>query len=438
MLAAYAPLEFKGTTWAILAQQGEEEVFAPVHQMRTLMIAIAVGALVLILGAALFFSKRQIIRPIEQVTGVMKRLAEGDKTVEVPGVGRKDEIGTIGRAVQVFKEAMIESERLQAEQLREQEERAARGRRLEELTANFDAAVSQMLQGVAGAAEEMQATAQSMSSIAEETRVQTTSASSASTQASANVQTVASAAEELSSSIHEIAKQVEQAGGISTRAVGQAGETRETVQQLAKAVERIGEVVNLISDIAEQTNLLALNATIEAARAGEAGKGFAVVASEVKSLATQTAKATEDISQQIAEVQGATGGAVDAIELIAKTVEELNGIASSISAAVEEQTAATGEIARNVQEAATGTSEVTQTLSGVDQGADETSRAASQVLAAVDELTRQTDSLRGEVDGFPPKASRRVEAFRPRRSDIAQGPGCIGSHKLPPRQGSGQ
>ncbi len=368
------------------------------NAVTTVIVSVIVA---LLLGmAAAWLIGTGIARPIGAMTQAMRRLAEGDKTIEVPAVGQKDEVGEMAEAVQVFKTSMIETERLQAEQAKAQEAQVQRAKRLEEITAQFDAAVSQMLQGVAGAAEEMQATAKSMSSIAQDTRAQTGTASNASTQASANVQTVATAAEELSSSISEIARQVEQSAGTSQRAVDQANQTQETVGLLSKAAERIGEVVNLISDIAEQTNLLALNATIEAARAGEAGKGFAVVASEVKSLASQTAKATEEIAQQIAEIQGATGGAVEAIELIAKTVDELNGIAGSISAAIEEQTAATSEIARNVQDAASGTDQVNRTLGSVDQSADETNRAAGEVVAAVSELTQQTDGLRREVDSF--------------------------------------
>ncbi|WP_208539276.1 methyl-accepting chemotaxis protein, partial [Algihabitans albus] len=361
-------------------------------------VVTVLGAVVvaLLLGAAAaWLIGTGIARPVVAITGAMRQLADGDKTVGIPAVGQKDEVGQIAEALESFRNSMIEAEQAAAEL--ERKALADRKNLMQEFASDLDATVTQVLQGVSGAAEEMNATAQSMSSIAEETKVQATSASSASNEASANVQTVASASEELSGSIREIARQVEQSESISKKAVEQANETQGTVRQLASAAERIGEVVSLISDIAEQTNLLALNATIEAARAGE---GFAVVASEVKNLATQTAKATEEIGQQIAEVQSATGGAVEAIEVIAKTVEEISTIAGTIAVAVDEQTSATGEIARNVQEAATGTSEVTQTLGGVNDGADETSRAAGQVLSAVGELSRQTDGLRSEVDAF--------------------------------------
>ena len=384
-----------------LARTEQDEVGPQATRtMQRAEVTVVLAALVALLigAAAAWLIGTGISRPIAAITMAMQRLSKGEKTVEIPAIGQKDEVGQMADALQFFRDSMSEAERQAAEQ--EEKAEIARKQLLEELASNFDTTVAHVLQGVAGAAEEMNATAQSMSSIAEQTRVQATSASSASTEASTNVQTVAAASEELSSSIREIAHQVEQSAASSREAVQQASDTQNTVRQLAVSAEKIGEVVSLISDIAEQTNLLALNATIEAARAGEAGKGFAVVASEVKSLATQTAKATDEIGQQIAEIQDATGGAVQAIEVITKTVESLSSIAGSISAAVEEQTSATGEIARNVQEAASGTSEVTQTLGSVNEGADETSQAAGQVLSAVKELTGQTENLRTEVDSF--------------------------------------
>ena len=260
--------------------------------------------------------------------------------------------------------------------------------------------VSTVVDAVAGAATEMRATAQSMSATAEETSRQSTAVAAASEEASTNVQTVASAGEELSSSITEIGRQVEQSTKTAARAVDEAKRTNDQVASLASAASQIGEVVKLISGIAEQTNLLALNATIEAARAGEAGKGFAVVAAEVKSLANQTAKATEEISAKIGEMQSATGGSVEAIKAIAKTIEEINQISTTIAAAVEEQSAATQEISRNVQQAAKGTQEVNENITGVTQGASQTGAAAGQVLTAAEQLAKEAETLRLEVDKF--------------------------------------
>ena len=391
----------EGFKLEVKAQQDELGPQAEAAMQSAVWVTAAVALISVIIGAlAAWLIGTGIARPIAAMTGAMSRIADGDKSVEVPAQDHGDEVGDLAKALQVFKDNLIESERLAAERAKEQEARAARAKRLEELTNGFDSTVQSVLEGVSSASEQMSSTAQSMSSIADQTRSQAATVASASTQAATNVQTVASSADELSSSIQEITRQVSQSSDIAKRAQDEAMRTTGTVQNLAASAKRIGEVVELISDIAEQTNLLALNATIEAARAGEAGKGFAVVASEVKSLATQTAKATEEISNQIADVQGATDGAVGAIQGISSTVQEINEVAGSIASAVEEQSAATQEIARNVQQAASGTDEVNSNISCVNQAAEETGHSASQVLEATQELSGQANRLREEVTRF--------------------------------------
>jgi methyl-accepting chemotaxis protein len=358
-------------------------------------IIFAVGVLISLLLA------RTITGPLARLTQVMTRLAQGDRTVTVPDTDRSDEIGQMAKATDTFRQNLTETDRMRAEQetAKAQLENERRAQMLK-MAEEFEAAVGGIVKTVSTAASGMESAAQGLSTTAETASKQATTVAAASEEASSNVQTVATAGEELSSSISEIGRQVTQSTRIAGQAVEQANKTDAQVQGLADAAQKIGEVVSLINDIAAQTNLLALNATIEAARAGEAGKGFAVVASEVKSLANQTAKATEEIGQQIAGIQGATKDSVDAIKLIGKTIGEVNEIATTIASAVEEQSAATQEIARNVQQAAKGTQDVSSNIAGVTEAATQTGTAATQVLSSARDLAKQSELLRVQVDKF--------------------------------------
>jgi methyl-accepting chemotaxis protein len=381
--------------WSLSALQ--EEVFAAMVGQ----ISLAAGGLIGLIVLLILVSTKMIGRPLALMTDAMAKIAAGDHSVEIPSIEKRDDIGAMARTVQVFKDNAIENDHLKAEQ-EKAENRAAQERRQAQIKIadDFEVSVKGVVDGVGTASTQMQSTAESMSATAEETNHQVAAVASASEQASANVQTVATAAEEMAASIGEIGRQVEQSAEIAKRAVAEAEKTNGTVQGLAQAAEKIGAVVELITGIAEQTNLLALNATIEAARAGDAGKGFAVVAGEVKSLASQTAKATEEIGQQIAGMQSASGEAVEAIGGIGKTIAEVNETAAAIAAAVEEQGTATQDIARNVQEAASGTQEVSSNITGVSQGAEETGKAANQVLESAGQLSQQSEALRGAVDKF--------------------------------------
>ncbi|GEP12773.1 methyl-accepting chemotaxis protein [Methylobacterium gnaphalii] len=371
-----------------------------VSSLRSATLIVSLGA-ALLLAAVAGLIVRSITRGIASVVTPMKALAAGDLHADVPHQTEKTEIGTIADSVQVFKEALIrmrllEEETAQARLDAEEQRRVG----MRQMADRFEQAVGGIVSMVSASATELQATAQTMTATATETAIQSTTVAAAAEEASANVGTVAAAAEELGASVQEIGRQVSGSADLAQRAANDADHTAALVQELNAAVSRIGDVAGLISSIAGQTNLLALNATIEAARAGEAGRGFAVVASEVKELASQTARATEEIAGQIAQVQGATGQTVTAIATITARIREIDVVTTTIAAAVEEQSAATREIVRNVAQASAGTSEVTSNIMGLARASEDTGAAASQVLTSAEELSRQSEHLTGEVTRF--------------------------------------
>ena len=344
---------------------------------------------------------RSIVGPLTSMTRAMGALAGGNLEIEIPGRGKADEIGDMAKAIQVFKDNMVDTERLRHEQT-ELEARQAESRKADmvRLADQFEQAVGEIVDTVSSASGELETSAGTLTATATRAQDLSTEVASASQEASANVQAVASATEELSSSVSEIARQVQESARIASEAVGQASRTNDRVGELSKAAARIGDVVELISTIAGQTNLLALNATIEAARAGEAGRGFAVVASEVKALAEQTAKATGEIAQQVSGIQAATEESVGSIREISSTIGRLSEISSAVAAAVEEQGAATQEISRNVQQAAHGTQRVSTNIGDVQRGAADTGSASSQVLSAARSLSADSSRLKQEVAKF--------------------------------------
>ncbi len=364
---------------------------------------LAAGAAAAVLIAILIAAwvGRGLARPIVALQGAMRAITSGQHDVVVPGADRRDEIGSMARAVEVFKDSLIETGRLRAAQ---EDQRIAseteRRNAVLALAERFESGVGGIVNAVGSASTELRSTAENMARTAEEATQQTATVAEASEEASANAQAVAAAIEELNASINEIAQQVNESAQVAGQAAKQANDTNNEVQGLALAAQKIGDVVKLISEIAEQTNLLALNATIEAARAGEAGRGFAVVASEVKALASQTSKATDEISAQVGSIQSATRTSVEAIDGITRTISKVNEIASAIASAVEEQGAATREIAHNVSQAAKGTGEVSATIVGVRDAARETGVAADQVVASAAELSLNGETLKSQVDAF--------------------------------------
>jgi methyl-accepting chemotaxis protein len=393
-------IEFKPYHWLIGAGVYIDDVYEIFWQQVRNMALVVALALVVVGGLFLMLG-RSIVGPIGAMTQAMRKIAEGDTSTSIPALERGDEVGAMAQSVKVFRDNMIDAGRLRGEQdvLKAQSD-AEKKSLLVKLADEFEHGVRASLDNLSGAASDLQATSKSMSSTASEASYQATSVAAVAEQASSNVQTVAAATEELSSSVSEIGRQVAQSTEIAGQAVAEANRTNVTVQGLSAAAQKIGDVVKLISAIASQTNLLALNATIEAARAGEAGRGFAVVANEVKSLANQTAKATDEISAQVGAMRDATTEAVQAIESIGRTIGTINDIASAISLSVEQQGSATQEIARNVQEAALGTGQVSSNIAAVNHAAEVTGSASNGVLAAAEQLSKQAGALRGDVDRF--------------------------------------
>jgi methyl-accepting chemotaxis protein len=365
-----------------------------------MLVSIILGAAVIIGIGVGFYLVHDVSSGINSIIEPMQALGKGELSAEVPHRGEKTEIGAMADVLQIFKEALIAKKASDEAAAADAEAKIERGRRVDNVTREFETMIGEIVQTVSSASTQLEASASTLTSTADRSQRLATTVAAASEEASTNVQSVASATEEMASSVGEISRQVQESARMAGDAVGQARATTERVSELSKAASRIGDVVELINTIAGQTNLLALNATIEAARAGEAGRGFAVVASEVKALAEQTAKATGEIGQQISGIQAATNDSVGAIKEISSTIERLSEISSAIAAAVEEQGAATQEIARNVQQAAQGTQQVSSNITDVQRGATETGTASSQVLSAAQMLSNDSGRLKSEVSKF--------------------------------------
>ena len=355
----------------------------------------------LVLGTVVTLAMvRLIAGPVTGLTGIMGRLADGSTEVTIPSLDNRDEIGAMARAVAVFRDGMERAARLEAEQRRQRDQQTQVIARRDELIARFNTAMEQILATVVGSIDHVHQASSSLQATAQQTSQQGAAVASAAEHSAANVATVATAAEQLGCSVQEISRQVAETSAITAEAVNGIHTANGTMDGLTSAAAKIGEVVTLINDIAGQTNLLALNATIEAARAGEAGKGFAVVASEVKTLANQTAKATDEIAQQIAGIQSISKEAVDTIRSVGQTIDRVNQVVGSIAAAVEQQSAATNEIVRSVQQASDGNAEITRNIADVSKAADATGKMAAGMFKAADELVEEAGALRGEVGTF--------------------------------------
>ncbi len=390
----------KGWDWVLGTGVYIDKIQSDTMEETVKMGSAALIVLLIALVIALLIG-RSISKPVQTITAIMRRLADGDLSVNIGMENRKDEIGAMAGTVRVFQENLKQVEKLKQEQekadaLAEAEKR----KNMNDLADSFEASVGEIVNVVASASTEMQSNAKNLSDMSKQTSQQTTKVAAATEEASASVQTVAAAAEQLSASISEINRQIDQSSKIAENAVAEVRRTDDTVSTLSEAATEIGDVVKLIQDIAEQTNLLALNATIEAARAGEAGKGFAVVASEVKNLANQTGQATEDISNKIITIQGVAQDAVTAIRSIGSIIEQIDEITKGISSALGQQDEATKEISHNVQQASAGTKEISDNIVDVTHTAKESYDASTETLNAANELSTQSETLRYEITRF--------------------------------------
>jgi len=386
----------------INAEVSDMQIENKAYAERTIAFTNSVSMLAqisgIILATLIAFS---IVRPAKKLTEVMMILGNGDISVDIAGVTRKDEFGDMARSVEVFKSNMIKNREMEAEQ-KNTEARMAQERKkaMIDLADNFESSVKSVIQTVTAAAEQLESSAKSLNSVSQTLVARMTDTAAATEESSNNVTTVATATNELTVSIKEISNQVGRADSVSKSAVDEAKRTNGLMLELSSTSQKIGEVIELINTIAEQTNLLALNATIEAARAGDMGKGFAVVANEVKTLANQTSKATEEISEQVSEVQKSTQTAVGAIEAISKTIGTISEVSTAVAAAMEEQGAATDEISRNVQQAAQGTQSVAENIGEVNKAVGEAGTIANQVLTAAQTLKKNAMALDEDVDAF--------------------------------------
>ena len=400
MIMGYVPLKFAGARFAVVSEQDEKEALAGIADLTMTLVLAGLASIVIIGAGALLFGNR-VGSALQRISDDMKEVASGDLDHAVGSLERGDEIGEMARSLEIFRDNAKEVRRLQEQQEENEREVAEeRARSMRELADRFEQEIGQLVQTITSGVAGLDHQAGALSEQAAESTTQVATVASAAEEAAVSMQTIAAAADQMSNSVREIAGRMDDSARVAKEAAQRTQETDQEVTALAERAETIGEIVALISDIAEQTNLLALNATIEAARAGDAGRGFAVVASEVKNLATQTAKATEEISQQIRAVQSATGGAVDSIKAIRGTIETIDQSSASVVAAVEEQSATTREIARNVQEAASGANEISKSSIGMNQTASATNESVQAVLGATRDLARQSDELGDHIRKF--------------------------------------